>query len=96
MVRFIYNQLGRDSYEYDNKKVLRNVLNRMIEQDLDLYTIDFITDSKTVVINGKVYVDTTNVEEGTWDTGAIVHNEGYTLSTEDNLDKVIELLKENK
>ena len=78
------------------KKVLRNVLNRMIEQDLDLYTIDFTTDSKTVVINGNVYVDITNVEEGTWDTGAIGHNEGYTLSTEDNLDKVIELLKENK
>ena len=78
------------------KEVLRNVLNRMIEQDVDLYNIDFTTDNTTVVINGKVYVDITNVKEGTWSTGIIGHNEGYTLSTEDNLDKVIELLKENK
>lgn len=77
------------------KEVLRNILNRMIEQDVDLYNIDFTTDNKTVVINGKVYVDITNVEEGTWSTGVIGHHEGYTLSTEDNLDKVTELLKEN-
>lgn len=76
------------------KEVLRNVLNRMIEQDIDLYTIDFTENNKTVVINGKVYVDIANVEEGTWDTGIIGHDEGYTLSTEDNLDKVTELLKE--
>lgn len=76
------------------KEVLRNVLNRMIEQDLDLYTIDFTTDNKTVVINGKVYVDITNVKEGTWNTGIIGHDKGYTLSTEDNLDKVTELLEE--
>lgn len=76
------------------KEVLRNILNRMIEQDVDLYTIDFTTDNKTVVINGKVYVDIANVKEGTWNTGIIGHDEGYTLSTEDNLDKVTELLKE--
>ena len=78
------------------KVVLRNVLNRMIEQDVDLYNIDFTTDNTTVVINNKVYVDITNVKEGTWATGVIGHNEGYTLSTEENLDKVVELLKENK
>lgn len=78
------------------KVVLRNVLNKMIKQDIDLYNIDFTTDNKTVVINDKVYVDITNVEEGTWSTGVVGHNEGYTLSTEDNLDKVVELLKENK
>lgn len=76
------------------KEVLRNILNRMIEQDIDLYTIDFLVDNKTVVINGKVYVDITNVKEGTWNTGIIGHDEGYTLSTEDNLDKVTELLEE--
>ena len=76
------------------KEVLRNILNRMIEQDIDLYTIDFTVDNKTVVINSKVYVDITNVREGTWNTGTIGHDEGYTLSTEDNLDKVTELLEE--
>ena len=77
------------------KEVLRNILNRMIEQDIDLYTIDFTVDNKTVVINGKVYVDITNVKEGTWNTGVVGYHEDYTLSTEDNLDKVTELLKEN-
>lgn len=76
------------------KEVLRNILNRMIEQDIDLYTIDFTENNKTVVINGKVYVDIANVEEGTWDTGIIGHDKGYTLSTKDNLDKVTELLEE--
>lgn len=76
------------------KEVLRNILNRMIEKDIDLYTIDFTVDNKTVVINGKVYVDITNVKEGTWNTGTIGHDEGYILSTKDNLDKVTELLKE--
>ncbi len=76
------------------KEVLRNILNRMIEQDIDLCTIDFTVDNKTVVINSKVYVDITNVREGTWNTGIIGHDEGYTLSTEDNLDKVTELLEE--
>lgn len=76
------------------KEVLRNILNKMIKQDIDLYTIDFTVDNKIVVINSKVYVDIANVKEGTWDTGIIGHDEGYTLSTEDNLDKVTELLEE--
>lgn len=81
------------------KEVLRNLLNRMIEEDVKIDTINISKDDTSVVINGKVYVDISNVGKGEWSTGTIngiVNDKNYTLSTEENLGKVIELLKENE
>lgn len=76
------------------KEVLRNLIDKMITEDIKLDTIDITVGGTAVMINGSVYVDISNVDEGEFSTGG-VNGEHYTLSTSENLDKVIELLKEN-
>ncbi|MGP5096358.1 hypothetical protein [Staphylococcus equorum] len=76
------------------KEVLRNLIDKMITEDIKLDTIDITVGGTAVMINGSVYVDISNVDEGEFSTG-VVNGEHYTLSTSENLDKVIELLKEN-
>lgn len=75
------------------KEVLRNLINRMIEENIELSTVDISKDNTVVVINGKVYVDISNVSNDEFSTG-IINGENYTLSTDENLSKVTELLKE--
>lgn len=97
MKKMELNTKGGIEMEITIKEVLRNLLNRMIEEDIKLDTINITKDDTAVVINGKVYVDISNVGEGEWSTGTIngiVNDNNYTLSTEENLGKVIELLKE--
>src|SRR5699024_9875497 len=74
------------------KKVLQNLIGRMIEENIELHTVNIMKSETALIINGEVYVDIENVEKGTFSTG-LVFGENYTLSTEENLEKVIELLK---
>ncbi|RIM30894.1 hypothetical protein BUY35_04930 [Staphylococcus cohnii] len=74
--------------------VLKNIIEIMIVEKVKLDTVNVTKERNLAVINSKVYIDISNVSNDTFAVG-LVSGEKYTLSTEENLTKVIELLKSN-
>lgn len=74
-------------------KLLKNVLIEMIEEDIDLTSVDRYEDKLT--LNKKVSIDSSDINKGIVE---INDNNGsvYRSSTEEGIKKVIELLKSNE
>lgn len=74
-------------------KLLKNVLIEMIEEDIDLTSVDRYEDKLT--LNKKVSIDISDINKGIVE---INDNNGsvYRSSTEEGIKKVIELLKSNE
>lgn len=74
-------------------KLLKNVLIEMIEEDIDLTSVDRYEDKLT--LNKKISIDISDINKGIVE---INDNNGsvYRSSTEEGIKKVIELLKSNE
>ncbi|MBF0795206.1 hypothetical protein [Mammaliicoccus lentus] len=76
------------------QKMATNLINAMLRENVELGTADLTKNDKTVVINGKVYMDISTLDKGYYSTG-VINGENYMIY-DDTFDKVIELLKENQ